>query len=305
MTDIFFHHYDTSPFGELIRVAFGVKGLKWHSVVIPNMMPKPDLVELTGGYARTPVMQIGADIYCDTATIIDALEAHHPSPSLYPAPMASLHRIVAGWAGAGQFAAHVGAAMRHLPQGALGPGFAEDRKKRFVGFDFDMMPVYAPHLETQALAASHWIDAALADGRPFIGGDTAGHGDLALFANAWFLKAIPFSGDFAAKVFGLLHFAAWYDRIAAFGHGERIESDAGAAIAAAAAADPLPCSGQVEDGYSVGQSVFIQTETSGDAPVAGKLLHSGPTGITIHRESEKAGTLNIHFPRIGQIVRPT
>lgn len=304
MTEIYLHHYDTSPFAELVRAALGLKGLAWNSVIIPVTMPKPDLVELTGGYGRTPVMQIGADIYCDTVAIVDALEALCPAPSLYPAPMGALHRIIAGWAGAAQFGAHVGAAMRNLPAGALGEGFAEDRKRRFVGFDFDMMPIYAPHLETQVQAGSNYVEAALADGRAFIGGDAAGHGDLALYSNAWFLKAMPFSGDFAAKVFGLPKFAAWYDRLAALGQGTRIESDAKAAIQAAAAVDPAPCSDCVEDGFAVGQLVLIQTETSGDDPVAGKLLRSGPTGITIQRESSRAGTVNVHFPRLGQIVRP-
>ena len=72
---IILHHYDTSPFSEKIRVLFGLKGMAWTSVHVPNMMPKPDLVELTGGYARTPVLQIDAEIYCDTAAILDALEA--------------------------------------------------------------------------------------------------------------------------------------------------------------------------------------------------------------------------------------
>ena len=303
MSDIFFHHYDTSPFGELIRAAFGVKGLSWNSVIIPTMMPKPDLVELTGGYGRTPVMQIGADIYCDTAAIIDALEAYAPTPSLYPAPMGTLHRIVAGWAGAAQFGAHVAAAMRHLPAGVLEPGFAQDRKQRFVGFDFDAMPLYAPHLETQVVAATHWLEATLCDGRAFIGGDHPGHGDLALYSNSWFLKAMPFSGDFAAKIFALPHFAAWYDRVSGLGHGKRIENNAEAAIEAAKAAQPLPCSGPVEDGFKVGQPVLIQTEQSGDAPVAGVLLRSGSGGISISRQSNRSGALHVHFPRIGQIVR--
>jgi glutathione S-transferase len=149
MPEIILHHYETSPFAELVRVALGVKQMHWRSVIIPTMMPKPDLVELTGGYARTPVLQIDAEMYCDTAAIIDALEALQPTPSFYPAPLGSLHRMIAGWTGAAQFGAHVGAAMRNIPPGVLGPGFAEDRKKRFVGFDFDMMPVFAPHLETQ------------------------------------------------------------------------------------------------------------------------------------------------------------
>jgi glutathione S-transferase len=304
VTDIILHHYDTSPFAELIRAALGLKGLTWHSVLIPSMMPKPDLVELTGGYARTPVMQIGADIYCDTAAILNALESLYPSPSLYPAPLGPIHRMIAAWAGAGQFAAHVGAAMRNVPQGALPPGFAEDRKQRFVGFDFEAMPRFAPHLETQCLAGTSWIETTLADGRPFIGGDVAGHGDLALYANSWFLKVMPFAADFAARIFAAPHFAAWYGRMLGFGHGTRIESDSTAAINVAKAAEPASFVGTVEPGFEIGQSVVVQTEQSGDAPVAGTLLHSGSDGIIIKRGSAKAGALNIHFPRLGQIVRP-
>jgi glutathione S-transferase len=48
-------------------------------------MPKPDLLALTGGYRRTPNLQIGADIYCDTALIARVLDELQPSPTLYPA----------------------------------------------------------------------------------------------------------------------------------------------------------------------------------------------------------------------------
>ena len=49
-------------------------------MLIPQIMPKPDVVALTGGYRRTPFMQIGADIYCDTALICDELERRYPTP---------------------------------------------------------------------------------------------------------------------------------------------------------------------------------------------------------------------------------
>src|SRR5712675_805244 len=79
---IIFHHYWTSPFSEKVRLVFGIKGLSWRSVEIPNMMPKPDLMPLTGGYRKTPVMQIGADIYCDSQIIIRELERRFPSPTV-------------------------------------------------------------------------------------------------------------------------------------------------------------------------------------------------------------------------------
>ena len=49
MPDLILHHYPNSPFSEKVRVAFGIKQLAWKSVVIPNIMPKPDLMPLTGG----------------------------------------------------------------------------------------------------------------------------------------------------------------------------------------------------------------------------------------------------------------
>ena len=78
------HHYPVSPFAEKIRVMLAWKKIAWQSVVIPEMMPKPDLIALTGGYRRTPVLQTGADIWCDTALIARVLERLAPKPSLFP-----------------------------------------------------------------------------------------------------------------------------------------------------------------------------------------------------------------------------
>ncbi|HEX3451354.1 MAG TPA: glutathione S-transferase N-terminal domain-containing protein, partial [Isosphaeraceae bacterium] len=71
MKQLILHHYPMSPFAEKIRLILGFKNLHWSSVLIPNIMPKPDLTALTGGYRKTPVLQIGADIYCDTALIAE------------------------------------------------------------------------------------------------------------------------------------------------------------------------------------------------------------------------------------------
>ena len=85
MTDIILHHYPTSPFAEKIRLALGYKKLAWKSVIIPSIMPKPDVLALTGGYRKTPLLQIGSDVYCDTALICEVLEHLQPKPALYPA----------------------------------------------------------------------------------------------------------------------------------------------------------------------------------------------------------------------------
>lgn len=297
------HHYEVSPFSELVRVAFGIKGMAWASVLIPNIMPKPDLIELTGGYARTPVLQIGADMYCDTAAIIHALEALQPLPSLYPPPLGTLHRIIANWAGGPQFMAHVGAAMGAMPPGALPDSFIQDRKGRF-GLDMSQLSRATPHLVSQALTAAHWLDATLADGRHFVGGDAPGHADLGFYSNIWFVKAIPFAGETAAAMFAHPNLAAWYDRMQAIGHGARHEISGADAIAIAAAATPTAAPGPIDTAFAAGQLVQVKTDNSGDTPVTGRLLQLDPTGITVLRESERAGTVAVHFPRLGQMVLP-
>ena len=210
--------------------------------------------------------------------------------------------MIASWAGAGQFAAHVGAAMRNLPEGGLAPGFAEDRKRRFVGFDFDVMPKVAPHLETQVRASAGWIEAILADGRSFIGGDAIGHGDLALYANLWFLVAMPFAKDFADQVFALRRLSAWFERIRAIGHGTPIKSTATEAIEIARSARPKPLDSGTCEGLPSGSTVAIRTEQSGDDPVEGMLLRCSSEGITVRRPIAGGGDVNVHFPRLGQIV---
>ena len=297
------HHYETSPFAELVRAAMGLKRLAWHSVIIPNIMPKPDLVELTGGYARTPVLQIGADVYCDTAAILQALESHSPEPSLYPAPLGTLHKVMASWAGGPQFMAHVGAAMGPMPEGAMPPAFVEDRKARF-GLDVAALGKATPHLVSQVLTAANWLDASLADGRAFVGGEAPGHADLAFYSNIWFVRGIPFAKATTEAIFAHPNLAAWYDRVRALGHGTRSEISADEAIAIAAAATPAPVQGSIDAPFSAGQLVKVRTDGSGDAPVAGTLAQLDPTGIILKRTGARCGDVAVHFPRLGQMVLP-
>jgi glutathione S-transferase len=295
-------HYEGSPYAELVRTAFGMKGLAWRSLIVPNVLPKPTQAELTGGYGRTPALQLGADIYCDTAAMLPAIDAL-PGPSLYPAPLGPLHRIVANWAGSAQFMAHVGAAMGNMPAEAMGGAFIADRQQRF-GLDMAALSKAAPHLAGQALVASAWLSDVLADGRPFIGGDAPGHGDLALYSNLWFVKVIPFAADIAGQMLARPGVQAWYDRMAAFGHASRTEISDDDAIAVAAAAEPRPVTGSVDAPYVKGMTAAVKSDGSNDAPVVGTLVRCDASGITLLRDGPRTGRVAVHFPRLGQIVMP-
>jgi glutathione S-transferase len=134
MTDIILHHYETSPYSEKVRLGLGLKGLAWGSVEIPVIMPKPDLTALTGGYRKTPVLQIGADIYCDSQLIMRELERRHPTSSFYPAGHGAADAL-AWWAEKTTFSPAAGILFAKKPD-ALPEGFLEDRAK-FSGRNID------------------------------------------------------------------------------------------------------------------------------------------------------------------------
>uniref|UniRef100_UPI0018CC52CC glutathione S-transferase C-terminal domain-containing protein n=1 Tax=Sandarakinorhabdus oryzae TaxID=2675220 RepID=UPI0018CC52CC len=166
----------------------------------------------------------------------------------------------------------------------------------------------APHLAGQARVASQWLSDTLADGRAFIGGDAPGAGDLALYSNLWFVKAVPTAAANAAAMLAMPCVADWFGRMAGFGHGERREMTTDDALAAARDAVPAPVTGRVDAPYAAGMMVGVTQDGTKDAPSVGRLLRCDSTGITIARDVE-AGltvplTVNVHFPRLGQVVSP-
>ena len=162
---VILHHFDQSPFSEKIRVVFGFKQLAWKSVRISRTMPRPDLMPLTGGYRRTPTMQIGADIYCDTQVIIRELEARFPTPTLFPGGDFGIPWALGMWTDRSFFQNTVnlvfGTLADNVPQ-----DFIEDRGRlRGAKFDVKAMKAAIPHMREQFRAHVGWIEAQLSDGR--------------------------------------------------------------------------------------------------------------------------------------------
>jgi len=96
--NLILHHYDFSNFAEKARLMLGLKGLAWLSVEQPPILPKPKLMPLTGGYRRIPILQEGADLWCDTRLIAQELERRVPSPTLFPEGTRGHGEAIAWWA---------------------------------------------------------------------------------------------------------------------------------------------------------------------------------------------------------------
>jgi glutathione S-transferase len=299
--ELILHHYGGSPFSEKIRLILGYKQLAWRSVTVPIVLPKPDVVALTGGYRRTPFLQIGADVYCDTALIARVLDRIAPQPSLYPASAAGA-AIIAQWADSNLFwtvipflmqqPAAVAAIFANAP-----PGFADTFRSDRAAF--------APHMHRPTLADATaqlgsylgWLDAMLADGRPYLCGSEASIADFSAVHPVWFLRMAP---PVAATLEPHRHLAAWFERVQAFGRGQRESMSSADAIAIAARAqrhastDITP--GQ---GFEPGDEVTVAASDYGKDPVAGRLVGLSPGEIVIERSDERAGRVHVHFPRIG------
>ena len=97
MSEIIFHHYPQSPVAEKVRAAFGIKKLAWRSVEHNRLPDRPELFAMTAGYRRIPVMQAGADIYCDSQCILRELERRFPSPTFFPGPGKGMPWAVSRW----------------------------------------------------------------------------------------------------------------------------------------------------------------------------------------------------------------
>lgn len=305
MTDLILHHYPQSPFAEKARLMLGFKGLSWHSVMIPAVMPKPDLTALTGGYRRTPVLQIGADIYCDTALIARRLEHEKAAPPLFPEGQEAVAASLAQWADSVLF--QHGVAMNFQPQG-LAARFAGMAKEVIQGFVSDRQALFkggsAQPLEP-AVAFSQWpvllarLETQLTRGSEFLLGNNACIADFAHYHPLWFVTSNTALAD-ALQDYPALR--AWMARMADFGHGAFNALDSAEAVKIAA--DSQPSSQQFgaffsPSGLAVGQRVSISAVDYGCDPVEGELVHEALDELVIARDDERAGRVHVHFPRVG------
>lgn len=302
MTDLLFHHYDASPFSEKIRVLFGIKELAWRSVRQPNMMPKPHLLPLTGGYRRIPVLQIGADVYCDSQLIARVLDRLHPTPTSYPDGSEGLCNALSFWTDRSVFLAAVPVVFGKV--GAAVPKeFIEDRMKLMGGgVDFKTLMQNAPLAADQLRAHAQWIDLQLGDGRPFLLGERPSLADAAAYHPVWFLRALPPTKS-AFLEFSRLE--AWAERVKAIGHGRRSECPPDEALRIAREARSTTAIQKDErdpNGLEPGLKVRVLPDDYGFDPVEGEVVASSAQEIALRRNAPEVGEVVVHFPRAGYRV---
>jgi glutathione S-transferase len=305
MSELILHHYPTSPFAEKARLLLGFKGLSWRSVKISPVMPKPDLTALTGGYRKTPVLQVGADIYCDTALIARRLEQEKALPAFFPDGQEMITASFAAWADSVVFQHAVSLVFQPesiaVRFGNLSPeaikAFLADRAGLFSGGSATKLSTEQARHQWPTIMSRLELQLQREEG-DFLFGEPS-IADFALAHCLWFLKATPVT---APLVEAYPAVNAWHSRVLGFGHGASSEMTSEEALEVARRSTPaaLPDEQFVDpNGFTAGQQVLIAATDYGVDPVAGELLFAGSEELIVRRKDERGGVVHVHFPRFG------
>ncbi|MGE0624030.1 MAG: glutathione S-transferase family protein [Pseudomonadales bacterium] len=300
---VYLHHYPASLFSEKIRLLLGYLGVPWHSVETSSIMPRPLLMPLTGGYRKTPNLQIGANVYSDTAVITTGLIRLTGDTTLY-APGFAAHRV-AQWADSTLFQVTVamnfrpeaiGAAMSRLSAEEVA-AFQADRAQLSEGAPIVGIPPDAALTSFQAYLAQleHSLDT------PFLFGAAPCIADFSLYHCLWFV-AQNAANAACLEPWGRVR--EWMARMQAFGHGPVTDSTGESALEHARACEPvLP---EIEplalEGIETGTDVTIAATDYGRNPIAGRLMAVSSEEIIIARSSPETGALLNHFPTVGFLI---
>ncbi|WP_104654812.1 glutathione S-transferase family protein [Ralstonia insidiosa] len=312
MTDLILHHYATSPFSEKVRLILGYKDQPWKSVTVPVILPKPDVMPLTGGYRRTPFLQIGADIYCDTALIAQVLESIHPLPRLVPSEHAAAVFAMAQWADTTLFWASATFVMQPAGFQSLFGGMPEEFVKAFVE-DRKAMRAGGTGLRTPPQEAASTLHVFLAQlerqfasgEHIFLFGEQPTVADFSVYHCLWFVRR-------ATGVAGILdahpEVVAWMHRVAALGHSQAQPMTPAEALDVAKAATPRALTepnASFDDRYGLpkGTRVTVAAVDYGVDPIEGELIVSTRDTVGVLREDARVGQVVVHFPRVGYAVR--
>lgn len=306
MHELILHHYPTSPFAEKARLMLGFKQLSWRSVMIPPVMPKPDLTALTGGYRRTPVLQVGADIYCDTALIARRLDAEKATPALFPEGQEFNAATLAQWADSVLFLNAVSLVFQpesmalrfaQVPKEFV-QAFSKDRAQLFANGSVSRISLEQAKNEWPALMARLQQQLAREDGE-FLFGAAPSVADFAVAHCLWFLRATPVT---APLVDDYPEVHAWLGKVLGVGHGSSSELSSEDALRMAREAEPAPVPDEIfsdPNGFQEGQQVAIAAVDYGADPVEGELVFAGAEELILRRTDDRAGVVHVHFPRIG------
>lgn len=299
--EVVFHEYAMSPFSEKIRRIFGYKKLAYRTVEQPMWMPKPHLTPLTDGYRRIPVMQVGADVYCDTALMVRKLDAWYPDAPIVPPGLEAAVHATEQWADKQLFMACVPVVFTSLAS-MLPAELIDDRKKMRPDLDMAALQKGVPHCLGVLAATAARLEAALAK-QPYLLGDSFTAADAAVYHCLWFVRNAEAGGKIVTSHGAL---STWMQRLEAFGAGEPKPMTPDDALALAKRSEPsdAPKAAAATGWPKAGDQAAVCSDDLPQDVFRGRVVAANAEELVIARTTQDLGTLWQHFPRVGYVVQP-
>jgi glutathione S-transferase len=306
MSDLLLHHYWPSPFAHKIRLALGLLGISWKSVEIPRVPPKPLLTPLTAGYRRTPVLQNGADIYCDTQNIVRALTEITDNHRLLPAGIYAKILAFTDWADGAVF----NLAARVVLTSALDtapPEFIEDRGGLYFGPNWtpEGLKSQLPGVILQLAAHLNSIDQGLNNESGFLSNDLS-YADVTIAYLAWFIRGRWDQGpEFLRQFVNIERIEQEVHEAVREVYEDLTAEDALEIAANSESRSPSGVTQQCSVILKQGMQVAIkpQAETS-DPPVIGRLRYLDRVRVSVDHHAPEVGDVVVHLPVAGYQIQP-
>jgi glutathione S-transferase len=306
MSDLLLHHYWPSPFAHKIRLALGLLGISWKSVEIPRVPPKPLLTPLTAGYRRTPVLQNGADIYCDTQNIVRALTEITDNHRLLPAGIYAKILAFTDWADGAVF----NLAARVVLTSALDtapPEFIEDRGGLYFGPNWtpEGLKSQLPGVILQLAAHLNSIDQGLNNKSGFLSNDLS-YADVTIAYLAWFIRGRWDQGpEFLRQFVNIERIEQEVHEAVREVYEDLTAEDALEIAANSESRSPSGVTQQCSVILKQGMQVAIkpQAETS-DPPVIGRLRYLDRVRVSVDHHAPEVGDVVVHLPVAGYQIQP-
>jgi len=304
MNNLILHQYAASPFSEKVRCLLGYKQQAYRTVEIPVIMPKPDLMALTGGYRKTPVLQVGADIYCDTSLICRLIDRLFPDKPVYSNEQMATIGAAAHWTDT--FLFKVSVAVAFQPKALAGSDLFSDQAtaEAFTADRADFSKGSTALGIELAIAEPHWLlhmrrldnQLSTAD---FLGGDAPNILDFSTYHCCWFV----YKNDvLKADLDEFPALLKWMHAMQAFGQGDAVAMTGQQAVDIAnsseIATEPKLVTIAAEQ-LSLGDMVEVMPIDYGFQPTRGELLVASMEEIVVRRLDQRAGHVAVHFPRLG------
>ena len=307
MPDLILHHYWPSPFAHKIRLALGLVDTSWKSVEIPRVPPKPLLMPLTAGYRRTPVLQSGADVYCDTQKIVRAISELTATSLLLPTRQRGQIFALTDWVDGTVF----NLAARVILTSALDtapPEFIQDRGGLYFGPNWtpEGLKAQLPGVIRQLAAHLDSINQGLSDTGGYLT-ESLSYADVSIAYVAWFIRGRWDVGpEFLSQFPSIERIERNVHEQSTDRHEELSAESALMMALQAESIAPRGVEAQIGSGLSEGMLVLIrpQAETS-DPPIIGRLRYLDRVRVSIDHQDPQVGNVVVHLPVAGYQIQPS